>query len=147
MKYWFADKKKLSTTCYLIQNIKPYLSISTVKIIYHSSFHSIISNGITFWGNSSYISVIFKMQKRVIWIIMGHGYRESCRELFKELKILTLSSQYIFSLLLFVVNNRGYSVSNSVYHYINNWQRHDLHWPQVSMTMYHKGVYYSGIKI
>jgi hypothetical protein len=34
---------------------------------------------------------------------MGSGYRESCRGLFKELKILTLASQYIFSLLLFVV--------------------------------------------
>jgi hypothetical protein len=28
--------KKLSTTCYLIQNIKPYLSISTLKNIYYS---------------------------------------------------------------------------------------------------------------
>jgi len=59
-----------------------------------------------FWGNSSQSSVIFKMQKRVIRIIIGYGYGESCRELFKELKILTLSSQYIFSLLLFVVSNR-----------------------------------------
>jgi hypothetical protein len=46
------------------------------------------------------------MQKRVIRIIMGYGYRESCRELFKELKILPLPSQCIFSLLLFGVNNR-----------------------------------------
>jgi len=30
--------KELSTTCYLIQNIKPYLSISTLKINYHSLF-------------------------------------------------------------------------------------------------------------
>jgi hypothetical protein len=58
-----------------------------------------------FWGNSSHSSVIFKMWKRVIRIIRGYGYRDSCRELFKELKILTLSSQYIFSILLFVVNN------------------------------------------
>jgi hypothetical protein len=50
------------------------------------------------------------MQKRVIRIIMGYGCRESCTELFEELKILTLSSQYIFSLLLFVVNNRDYFV-------------------------------------
>jgi len=54
------------------------------------------------------------MQKRVIRIIMGYGYGESCRELFKKLKILTLSSQYIFSLLLFIVNNRDYFVSSSV---------------------------------
>jgi hypothetical protein len=59
------------------------------------------------------------MQKRVIRIRMGYGYRESCRKLLKELKILTLSSQYIFSLLLFIVNNRDYFVSNSIYHNIN----------------------------
>jgi len=78
---------------------------------------------------------------------MGYGYRESCRELFKELKILTHSSQYIFSLLLFVVNNRDYFVSNSVYHNINARRKNDLHLPQVYLTMYQKGVYYSGIKI
>ena len=139
--YWFADKK-LSTTCYLIQNIKPYLSISTLNIIYHSLFHSIISYGIMLWGNSSRGSVIFKKQKRVIKIITEYGYRESCRELFKELKKLQLSSLYIFSLLLFVVNNRDYFVSNSVYHNINTRQKNDLHLPQVSLTMYQKEVYY-----
>jgi hypothetical protein len=73
-----------------------------------------MSYGVIFWGNSSNSSVIFKKQKRVIRIIMGYGYRESCRKLFKELKILTLPSQYILSLLLFVLNNRYYFVSNSV---------------------------------
>jgi hypothetical protein len=50
-------------------------------------------------------------------------------------------------LLLFVVNNRDYFVWNSVYHNINTKQKNDLHLPQVSLTMYQKGVYYSGIKI
>jgi hypothetical protein len=69
-----------------------------------------MSYSIIFWGNSSYSAVIFKMQKRVIRIMMGCGSRQSCRELFKELKILPLSSQYTFSLLLFAVNNRDYFV-------------------------------------
>jgi hypothetical protein len=106
-----------------------------------------MSYGIIFWGNSSHSSAIFKMQKRAIRIIMAYGYLESCREFFKELKILTLSSQYIFSLLLFVVNIRDYFVSNSVYHNINICQRRDLHLLQVSLAMYQKGVYYSGIQI
>ena len=70
---------------------------------------------------------------------MGYGYRESCRVLFKELKILTLSSQYIFYLLLFVVNNRDYFVSNSVYHNINTRQKNYLHLLQVSLAMYQEG--------
>ena len=72
---------------------------------------------------------------------MGYVYSETCRKLFKELKTLTLSSQYIFSLLLFVVNNRDYFVSNSVYHNINTRQKNYLHLPQVHLAMYQKGVY------
>jgi hypothetical protein len=78
---------------------------------------------------------------------MGCGCRESCRELFKELEILPLSSQCILSLLLFVVNNRDYFVSNSVYHKNNTRQRNYLHKPQVTLAMYQKGVYYSDIII
>jgi hypothetical protein len=45
-----------------------------------------MSYGIMFWGNSPHTSVIFEMQKSLIKITMGYVYRESCRELFKELK-------------------------------------------------------------
>ena len=78
--------------------------------------------------------------------MMGCGYRESCRKLFVELKILPLASQYIFSLLLFVVDNRNYFIPNSVYHDSNTRHRNDLHLPQVTLAMYQKGVYYLGIK-
>jgi RNase P subunit RPR2 len=40
--------KKLSSTCFLIHNIKPYFSLSALKTIYHSIFHSIMSYGIMF---------------------------------------------------------------------------------------------------
>ena len=61
--------------------------------------------------------------------------------------MLTLSSQYTFSFLLFFANNRNNFVSNSVYHNINTRPKHDLHLPQVSLAMYQKGVYYSDIII
>jgi hypothetical protein len=64
-----------------------------------------MSYGIMFWGNSAHSPVIFKMQTRVIRILMGIGYRESCRESFKELKILAFHRS-IFSLcycLLFII--------------------------------------------
>jgi hypothetical protein len=35
-----------------------------------------MSHGIMFWGNSSHSSIIFKMQKTVIRIIRGYGYRD-----------------------------------------------------------------------
>jgi hypothetical protein len=54
---------------------------------------------------------------------MGHGNRESCRNLFKKLNILPLMSQYIFFLLTFVSNNREQYFPHSEIH---NTQ-HDKH--------------------
>jgi len=63
------------------------------------------------------------MQKRAIRTMIGCGHRESCKKLFVELKILPLASQYIFSLLLFVVNNRNYFTPNSAFYDSNTRER------------------------
>jgi hypothetical protein len=106
-----------------------------------------MSYGIIFRGNSSYSSVLFKIQKRVIRMMMGCVYGESCRKLFKDLKILLHSSDSIFSLLLYIFNNRDYCASNSVYYSNNTRQRIDLHLPEVTLAMHQKGSSYSGINI
>jgi hypothetical protein len=100
-----------------------------------------------FWGNSPQSLVIFKMQKRVIRILMGIVYRESCRGLFKNLKILPFALQCILSLVLFVVLNRGYFAPNSVYHNFNTRQKNDLHLPHVYLTIYQRGFFYFGIRV
>jgi len=92
-----------STT--VIRSLKSIFSLGNLRTIYFSTVHSIISYGIIFWGNSTYSNIIFKIQKRVIRIMMNVRNKEFCRELFKNLNILPLHSQYILSLLLFVVKN------------------------------------------
>jgi hypothetical protein len=42
------------------------MSLNTLKDIYHSYFHSVMTYGLIYWGNSSYAEKVFKMQKRVI---------------------------------------------------------------------------------
>jgi hypothetical protein len=103
--------------------------------------------GIIFWGNSTNNSKIFTIQKRAIRIIMGRKSRDSCRNIFKELKILTFISQYIFSLLLFVINNKNYSITNLENHSIHTISSNNLHVPQANLAIYQKGVYYAGVKV
>ena len=99
---------KLSQACYTVRVVKLFLSQDTLKMIYYAYFHTIMTYGIIFWGNSSYFDKIFRLKKkRIIRIIMGARTRDSCRELFNILNILPLTSQYIFSFALFVVNNKG----------------------------------------
>jgi len=64
--------------------------------------------------------------------------RVSCRELFKKLNILPLHSQYILSLLLFVVKNMDIFTINSEVHSINTTHRSDLHPPLIKLTKYKK---------
>ena len=97
--------KKLSKACYIIRNTKTYMSASSLKMIYYAFFHSVMSYGIIFWGNWSHSSIIFRVQGKAIRIMKGCGNRVSCRLLFKKLQILPLTSQYMLSLLMFVVQN------------------------------------------
>jgi len=107
---------KLSTACYVIRSVKPYGNTNAIIMIYHSLFHAVMTYGLIFWGNSSHSTQVFKMQKKAIRIIMGCGNREFCRNLFKELNILPMMSQYILSLLTFVSNNRKQYFANSEIH-------------------------------
>jgi hypothetical protein len=103
--------------------------------------------GIIFWGNSSHSSTIFLLQKKVIRIMLGCGSRVSCRNIFKELEILPLASQYIFSLSMFVLQNKTLFPSNFDSHTTETRRRQNLFLSQANLTIYQKGVHYAGIKI
>jgi hypothetical protein len=45
--------------------------------------------------------------------MVGTGNRDSCKRIFGPLKILPLPSQYIYSLVMFVVNNMDLFVINN----------------------------------
>ena len=73
---------------------------------------------------------------------MGSSSRDSCHELLKNLEILLLGSQYIFSLPVFVVKNRELFRSNSDVHNINTKYNSHLHLPITNLAVFQKGVFY-----
>ena len=116
-------------------------------MVYFSYFHSIMSYGIIFWGNSHSSVKVFKIQKRIIRIMTKSNKHDTCRPLFKKLGILPLPLQYIFSLLLFVVTNKKLFLLNSQIHSIHTRHSDNLHIPQTGLTLVQKSVAYSGYKI
>ena len=147
-KYHIGElSSRLNKACYAIRSIKPYMSLTVLRSTYFAYVHSIISYGIIFWGNSSCSDVIFKIQKRIIRVIMNSKRNTSCRQLFKELNILPIQSQYIYSILLFVIKNKDQFLSNMQVHKINTRQTFNLYVPTANLTMYQRGVYYSGVRI
>ena len=127
---------KLNKACYDIGAIKPLLSLDVLKIIYFSYVHSVMS--------SDHSDSIFKIQKRIIRIITDTGRLDSCHQLYKQLWILPLPSQYIFSLPVFVNKYKGQFLSNLENHDINAHYNYNLHLPSRNLTLVQKGVLYSG---
>lgn len=97
--------KKLNKTLYLIRNLVHVVPMQVVKTAYFSFFHSVISYAIITWGHSAHTDRIFSIQRHVIRSMCFMGFREDVREKFKDLKILTLPSIYIYECLLFVKMN------------------------------------------
>jgi len=138
---------KLNKACYAIRTIKSLVSLKELISIYFSYFHSLLTYGVIFWGNFPISKNSFKIQKRVIRMITNNPRRESCKHLFKRLKILTLPSQYIFSVLVFIAENRDLFMFNRDIHSFNTQNHLDLHLPSTHLTVVQRGVLYSGCKI
>jgi hypothetical protein len=57
------ETAELSTTCYAVRTVTPLMAEETLRVIYCSYVHSVITYGIIFWGNLLHSISIFKMQK------------------------------------------------------------------------------------
>jgi hypothetical protein len=122
------------------RNARTLVSLKVLISIYFSYFHSLLTYGVIFWGNYPISKDIFKIQKRLIRIITNNPRRESCKNLFKRLKILILPSQYIFSVLVFIAGNRDLFMSNRDINSFNTRNSIDLHLPSTHLTVVQKGV-------
>jgi len=79
--------------------------------------------------------------------MMGYRISDSCRKLFFNLKILPLPSQYILSLLLFVIRINNQFLVNSEICHTDTRQHANFHQPSVNLNKYQKGVYYLDGKV
>jgi len=138
----------MSTACYALRYVKYSLPIKTLKIIhlYFAHIHTIMSYGVILWGNCSYAKKVFIFQKKIIRIITDTRPRDSCREIFRNMQIMTLCSQYIYLLLLFTVDNKHLFTANNEIHKYNTRNNNNLHPALANLTKY-KEPYTSGIKV
>jgi len=82
---------KLSSACYAIRAIKPFVSQDILKMMYHSYFHSVMKYGIILWVNCTQSKNIFRLKKRVVRIIVDVG-------IFQNIKYLAINiTVYIFA--------------------------------------------------
>jgi len=138
---------QFSRACYAVRAMYCFSSLNTLKIIYFAYFHWVINYGIIFWGNSSESNKIFLAQKKMVRIMTASRPKTSCKPLFQSLGILTVTSQYILSLIKFLLQNQEQFTSSTAVHSINMRNKLKLHKPISNLTLYQKAVYYMSIRL
>jgi hypothetical protein len=91
----------------MIKSLKEVLSPNLIRNIYFTKFQSLLRFGIIFWGGAGgeLTTIIHKIKKQVIRLMVGVSARISCRHLFKELNILTSVSLYIMEVMCYIKKN------------------------------------------
>jgi hypothetical protein len=137
----------MCSACYALRNIKHRVPKDTLRVIYFVHIHSIISYGIIFGGSSYYANKVFTFQKKSIRILTNTRPRHSGRKTFKNIEIMTLYSQYIYSLVLYTVNNKHLFDTNNEIHKYKTKNKKNLYLPVANLSKFNKGAYISGIKV
>ena len=138
------------STLFALRVLKSKVDLPVLVLVYHALVQSHLSYGLMLWGNSSQsiMQRVLRIQKKAIRILCGLKYTDSCRPMFRQLKILTVTGLYIHQILNFVHNNKSCIKQDVVSHTYHTRNSDSLLRPQKHLTsIYEKSVSYSGIKL
>lgn len=118
---------KLNTICFQVRNLKTVLDRHALLIFYHAQVSPRIGYGILLWGSSSLLGDVFVSQKRIIRCIASISLPQSCRSVFKDMRVMTVPCTYLYELL-----KHAYRIKHR---YILNHSRHTHNTREVSICL------------
>lgn len=139
--------KKLSSTRYALSVLIKVSSLDVCKNVYYAYVYSMISYGITLWGTAVEVDKVFKTQKSIVRTLAQCKPKTPCRQLFKNLKILTLTSIFIFEILK-MVHNSPNMFSRFLPNHSYNTRNQDIYqYPIHNLKKYETCPLYMGLKL
>lgn len=138
---------RIASCCYALRVIATHVGAETSKVAYHAYIHSRLKYGIIFWGDSSEAGRIFVLQKRCIRNMYNLKQIETCRQKFKDSKILTLPSTYILEAVMFVKKNPDLFSELNRGHLHDTRQKYNLKNVKCNFSFIQKNVQFKLTKI
>lgn len=97
---------RLTRVIYALRCLSKFCCAEILRTVYFANFQSLIDYGLMHWGQTSHLQRVFVLQKHAIRIIAGLKPRDSCKDAFRQLQILSLPSLYVFDVLRFAHENK-----------------------------------------
>ena len=151
IKYNFGGQRCGTSTIADIRRlkIKEVLSPNLIRNIYFTKFHSLLRFGILFWEGAGceLTTRLLIIKKRVIRSVAVVSSRASCRQIFKELNILTLVSLYIMEVICYIRKHHQFVDLNSNIHAQNTRRKMDIYIQSHNTDLYKRSVINMGTKL
>ena len=139
--------RTLSTNIFLIRSLSTVLNKKALISLYYGTFYSRAKYGILFWGSSSGLLTVFRLQKKVIRIITHTHLRASCRQIFKKLNLLTVPCLYIYEVLKLIKSNLDGYTTHSDIHRHDTRMKNDLRQMSHRTKIFERSPHYFGIAL
>lgn len=138
---------KLSSAIFALKRVRSVSTPEATRTSYHALFESHLRYGIIFWGGSSQDNLqrVLVLQKRALRSMVGLQPRESCREAFLGLRILTTASIYILETIAYAI--KFSSVRHAAVHNHNTRHNRDFNLPAHKTTIFSKKPSYAGARL
>ena len=94
---------KVTSGIFALRNLAKVCPRNILLMAYYGLIYPYLAYGIRLWGGCAKhkLERVFRLQKRAIRVIFNLQPRESCRDAFRELDLLTLPSLYIFYVVVY----------------------------------------------
>lgn len=110
--------KKVRKTIYKFYQLREFMPLKLIKIVYHSLVESVLRYGITVWGStySNVLNNIEILQKCLIKIIYKKPKRHPTDLIFRDSGLLTIKQIYVGSVIRFMKKFNTYkdNISHSI---------------------------------
>ncbi|KAB0805295.1 hypothetical protein PPYR_02265 [Photinus pyralis] len=135
---------KLKKLHYLFLNLTNYLDKNALLSVYYAKVYSAFSYNIIVWGQSTEACRVFTLQKRVIRRIYNLKFNESCRDTFRNNRLLTFVSVYLLKILVYIHKHRLVLKRNRDNHEYSTRSGDNLYLPKCHHSKFKKSVQYAG---
>lgn len=139
--------KKLSTGLFALKRVKNIADNNTARTAYFGLCEAHIRYGLPAWGGTSKMNMerVLILQKRAIRILANLQQVETCRNAFKELRIMTVVSLYIRDVIMYV-DEKNLQRNSNIHKYHT---RHASQFvtPRHRLTLFEKKPEYIGCKL
>lgn len=123
----------LSQQIFGLRRLRDVVDRTVLLSTYHALFQSRVKYCVRFWGCSVHVEKVLKVQKRALRVMCCRDRRFSCRGLFRELNVLTVTAEYIMASVTEIHKARNQFSLNMDFHTYHTRHRNDIVIPSMRL--------------